>query len=209
MIGERSSVLISFDLQKVLTASVLMSPYLPLLFMGEEYGERNPFLYFTDFASEELIESVRAGRKKEFADFHGEGETPDPQAITSFEKSKLNWNLLNKRKHFILLGYYNQLIKCRKNRPKVDRRKLEIKAFEEQKVLMVRSTSGKFSEIYFFNFSNKEQAKEVESVKGRCEIIFNSDDAKWLGSAASIQRSKPNEIIIPPESFLILKFNNV
>ncbi|HEY8937110.1 MAG TPA: alpha-amylase family glycosyl hydrolase, partial [Cyclobacteriaceae bacterium] len=209
MLGERSSILISFDLQKVLAASVLMSPYLPLLFMGEEYGERNPFLYFTDFSSEELIESVRKGRKKEFADFHIDGEMPDPQAITSFEKSKLNWNLLNKRKHFILLGYYNQLIKYRKSRANIDRRTVVIKAFEDQKVLMLRLTFRKFAEVYFFNFSHKEQIKEIEFTKNKYEVIFNSDDAKWLGSAAAIQRSKPQQVIIPPESFLVLRFSNV
>ncbi len=91
MMGDRFSTLISFEAQKIAAATTILSPYLPLLFMGEEYGENAPFLYFVDHGEPDLIAAVRAGRKEEFKDFHGEGTPPDPAGLETLEKSTLNW----------------------------------------------------------------------------------------------------------------------
>lgn len=91
MMGDRFSTLLSFKAQKIAASLTLLSPYIPLLFMGEEYGENAPFLYFVDHGDPYLIAAVRAGRKEEFKAFHGEGAPPDPAGLESFEKSTLNW----------------------------------------------------------------------------------------------------------------------
>ncbi len=91
MMGDRFSTLISFAGQKLAAGLTLLSPYIPLLFMGEEYGENAPFLYFVDHGEKELIEAVRAGRKEEFRAFHSEGTPPDPASAETFKKSTLNW----------------------------------------------------------------------------------------------------------------------
>src|SRR5919107_136884 len=81
MLGERTSTLLSFEKQKLLAASVILSPYLPMLFMGEEWSEPNPFLYFVSHTDPELAEAVRKGRREEFKAFHedsDENEVPDP-----------------------------------------------------------------------------------------------------------------------------------
>jgi maltooligosyltrehalose trehalohydrolase len=71
---------------------MLLSPYLPLLFMGEEYGDRRPFPFFCSFCGAELIEAVRQGRKREFADFvTSADEVPDPHACATFEAARLTW----------------------------------------------------------------------------------------------------------------------
>jgi maltooligosyltrehalose trehalohydrolase len=117
--GDRLSTLIPFAAQQVLTASVLLSPFIPLLFMGEEYGERAPFQYFIDHGDERLIEAVRKGRLAEFKPF-GWKNIPDPYASTTFEHSRLtpkearndaqqhmaNWTkqLITLRKHHASLG---------------------------------------------------------------------------------------------------------
>lgn len=91
--GERLISLAGAERTKVLLALLLLSPHIPLLFMGEEYGETNPFLFFTDFHGD-LARAVREGRAREFAGHAGhEGETvPDPNAESTFAASRLDWN---------------------------------------------------------------------------------------------------------------------
>lgn len=91
--GDRLIGLAGEDRTKVLLATLLLSPHIPLLFMGEEYGETNPFLFFTDFHGE-LAKAVREGRAREFKGHHGhDGEdVPDPNAAQTFERSKLDWH---------------------------------------------------------------------------------------------------------------------
>jgi maltooligosyl trehalose hydrolase (EC 3.2.1.141) len=77
---------------KVLFATLLLSPHIPLLFMGEEYGETNPFLFFTDFHGD-LAKAVREGRAREFTGHAGHDDTvPDPNAEETFTRSKLDWS---------------------------------------------------------------------------------------------------------------------
>ncbi|NIT53369.1 MAG: malto-oligosyltrehalose trehalohydrolase, partial [candidate division Zixibacteria bacterium] len=80
MLGERLSQLVPFEALKLVAGMLLLSPNIPLLFMGEEYGERAPFLYFVDHGDENLIKAVRQGRKAEFKEFKWKGEPPDPQS---------------------------------------------------------------------------------------------------------------------------------
>jgi malto-oligosyltrehalose trehalohydrolase len=91
-LGERLIELAGPEKTKALLACLLLSPHIPLLFMGEEYGETNPFLFFTDFHGD-LAKAVREGRRKEFEGHSGhEGETvPDPNARKTFESSRLDW----------------------------------------------------------------------------------------------------------------------
>ena len=81
MLGERTSTLLSFEMQKLLATAVMVSPYLPMLFMGEEWSEPNPFLYFVSHTDPDLCDAVCKGRKEEFKAFHVEddkNEFPDP-----------------------------------------------------------------------------------------------------------------------------------
>ncbi len=81
MLGERLSQLVSFEALKLTAATMLLSPYTPMLFMGEEYGEEAPFLYFIDHGDPDLVEAVREGRKREFAAFHAQGSPPDAKSL--------------------------------------------------------------------------------------------------------------------------------
>src|SRR5690606_3279569 len=77
MLGERLSQLVSFEMLKLAAGVLLSSRFVPMLFMGEEYGEEQPFLYFVDHGEPELVKAVREGRKNEFKSFQWEGEVPD------------------------------------------------------------------------------------------------------------------------------------
>lgn len=112
--GERLSVLVNFDLLKIAAAAVLLSPYIPMLFMGEEYGEDAPFHYFISHYDEKIIAAVRNGRKREFQKFNWEKDPPDPQSEETFNDSKLRWHKRNDGAHRVLLEWNKALITLRK-----------------------------------------------------------------------------------------------
>ena len=93
LLGERLSRLVSFESLKLAAGAVILSPFTPLLFMGEEYGETAPFHYFVSHSDPDLIEAVRKGRLEEFAAFRWMGDPPDPQAEKTFQRSKLQHGL--------------------------------------------------------------------------------------------------------------------
>lgn len=113
--GERLIELAGADRTKVLLAALLFSPHIPLLFMGEEYGETHPFLFFTDFHGE-LAKAVREGRAKEFEGHAGhEGENvPDPNAEQTFALSKLDWHKLDSREGKNWLALTRELLALRR-----------------------------------------------------------------------------------------------
>ncbi|MEJ2615296.1 MAG: malto-oligosyltrehalose trehalohydrolase [Ignavibacteriaceae bacterium] len=112
--GERLSQLISFEETKLAAVTLFISPYIPLIFMGQEYNEENPFLYFVSFNDQNLIDAVRKGRREEFLSFNWVEEVPDPQSEQTFLSSKINWKLVNEGQHKVLLNFYKYLIKIRK-----------------------------------------------------------------------------------------------
>ncbi|RYF22208.1 MAG: malto-oligosyltrehalose trehalohydrolase, partial [Flavobacteriales bacterium] len=109
MLGERAVELYGFAISKVLATAVLFSPFVPLLFMGEEWGETNRFQYFVSHTDEKLVEAVRKGRRAEFKDFHLAGEAPDPQSEETFKTSKLKWNELEEEQHLQMFSFYKDL----------------------------------------------------------------------------------------------------
>ncbi|MBB5252674.1 malto-oligosyltrehalose trehalohydrolase [Sulfurisphaera ohwakuensis] len=101
--GDRLSTLVDKQSYMIASALYLLSPFIPMIFMGEEYYERNPFLFFSDFSDPNLIKGVREGRLRE------NGQEIDPQSDEAFLKSKLSWNIDKE-----ILEYYRTLIKIRK-----------------------------------------------------------------------------------------------
>jgi maltooligosyltrehalose trehalohydrolase len=116
---------------RVASAVVLFAPQTPLLFMGEEYGEPNPFLFFTDHIDPEIAEATRRGRRKEFEAFSGfSGEdVPDPQDPETFERSKLS-----RREQGNLRAHYAELLRLRRGLP----HEVETDVDEDARVLRVR-----------------------------------------------------------------------
>jgi maltooligosyltrehalose trehalohydrolase len=116
--GERLSSLLSRPAQRLAASLLLLAPHLPLLFMGEEYGEEHPFQFFCSFEDAALVESVRAGRKREFERFQQFGnEIPDPQAETTFENSRLTWSWQNAPHRAGLRRLYQHLLRARRMWP--------------------------------------------------------------------------------------------
>ena len=202
MFGERSSTLLSFEAQKLSAGLILLAPYLPLLFMGEEYGETAPFLYFTSHEDPALAQAVRDGRRREFAAFHVWGSPPDPQAEATFLKSKLNQDLRHEGQHKVLWDFYRELIHLRQSLPALsepDASTLTVTSGSED-LLQIRRKHRENEILMIFNFGN---GTKHEPCTSRWRFVLNSADEVWLGSGGQCDTHDP-KFAIWPKSFRVL-----
>ncbi|WP_276088042.1 malto-oligosyltrehalose trehalohydrolase [Pedobacter sp. JY14-1] len=200
MMGERTGTLVSFEMQKLLAAAVLFSPYLPMLFMGEEWGETNPFQYFIDHEDAELVELVRKGRKEEFAAMHAAGEAPDPKAEQTFLQCKLNWSLPVTGRHERMLAYYRHLIALRKQNQVLragERTALRCFTFDAQHCLMLerRMTGSNELVLCLMNFSGQPQQLALPDHVISPTKIVDSADPEWLGPGSVSGQLQPESFI--------------
>lgn len=207
MMGERLGELVSFEMQKLLAGATLASPFLPFLFMGEEYSEKNPFQYFVHHGDADLIAAVQKGRIAEFEAFFATGNAPDPQSEATFVRSKLNWNLPNQSGHKELLAYYRKLILLRKTDPvmkQLNRKNLSVSIDASKNTLLLRRWTESADLICPFNFSPEAQHIEWPSPEKIYRKLICSTDLQWLGKKdAPSEISGMDEILLQPESFSI------
>jgi maltooligosyltrehalose trehalohydrolase len=190
--GDRLSTLVSFEALKLAAGIVLLSPHIPLLFMGEEYGEEAPFQYFVSHSDQGLIEAVRKGREEEFAAFEWEGEVPDPQDEVTFLRSKVNLDLRQKEMHGILLEFYKTLIQLRKEIPCLshpDKKGIRIRAFQKEKAIVMKRQHGEDRVICVFNFSDRPIKIKQAVEKGRWQNILSSASERWGGTGPLVPES--------------------
>jgi maltooligosyltrehalose trehalohydrolase len=185
-----------------------------MLFMGEEYGEDSPFLYFVSHSDQDLVEAVRQGRKREFADFHAEGEFIDPFSLDAFQQSTLKWDKRQEGKHKALLELYQHLIQLRRTNPalkSLDKQNLEASAVEDDKLLFLRR-EGNGSQIFcMMNFNDKNVTFQATSSGGIWQKILDSSDSKWMGSGSMMPEKliREEEVTIPPKSFALYELETL
>jgi maltooligosyltrehalose trehalohydrolase len=182
--GRRLSELVSLEPYKLAVALLLCSPYLPLLFMGEEFAENAPFLYFTSHTDPALARAVTEGRRKEFEDFSLAGDVPDdfadPQSPETFRKSKLNWALAGEPGHAAVLRLYHHLIALRKRWPCLaNGRKdlVRVNVEEPQGLILERSDPGGSGAVLLCNFSPRERMLSLDTRQSEWRIVL------WTGAA--------------------------
>jgi maltooligosyltrehalose trehalohydrolase len=206
MLGERTSQLVTFEMQKLLAGAVMVSPYLPMLFMGEEWSEPNPFQYFVSHTDEELAEAVRKGRKREFAAFHLDGEAPDPMSEKTFYESKVQWELLNQEPHRTMFHYYKTLISLRKSQPALgstDREALGVEAMEEKGMISIQRVSGEQHIFAVLNFSKNSQQLALPSDHLIWHKLISSSDEDWNGGSTLPAEIGSGTLRVAPESFVL------
>jgi maltooligosyltrehalose trehalohydrolase len=183
VLGERPSMLIDFEHLKLLAAGLLLAPYVPMLFMGEEYGDESPFLYFISHSDPDLVEAVRKGRKEEFKNVVNEGEAPDAQSEDTFNKSKLQWHKRTVGKHAKLLAWYKTLIELRRTKPPLKNfNKNDLNTFvigQSGLIIHRQSEDGKQHLLCIFNFSDHQFLFRVPSYAQRWKIGLDSRDQRW------------------------------
>ena len=191
MNGERLARLVGFEALKVAAGVMLLSPFIPLLFMGEEYGESSPFLYFVSHEDRDLIEAVRQGRRSEFKAFRWSGEPPDPQDRGTFLRSKLNWHLRQCDPHKQLREFYAELLRMRKEFPALaepDMSCVQAESFEDKKALVLRRWKGNDAIMALFNFGKDAARVTPSTTESEWLNVLNSRDQRWAGPGITMPK---------------------
>lgn len=208
--GDRLSTMIPFEALKLAAATVLLSPCVPLLFMGEEYGEKNPFLFFVDHTRKDLLESVRKGRKQEFAYFQYASDFPDPASEDSFLQSVLSWNYAD-REPDALLRWYQYLMNFRKSRRAMQgKQRTDVKASAPaDKLILLERKSADDQLVVVLNFAAYTQ--HVTPVFGKqLRKIQDSGKTEWAGPGEVCKQIwEPGEKLeVPENTVCIYEFND-
>jgi maltooligosyltrehalose trehalohydrolase len=201
MNGDRLSTLVDFETLKLLAAAIFFSPYVPFIFMGEEYGETNPFMYFTSHEGEKLIQYIRDGRKKEFEYLDAQGEVPDPQSLEAFNNSKLNWNN-HSEEQIKLFEFYKELIRLRKAHPvlkNTDRIDLEADIIKETNALVLLRQYLQNLIICILNFEEKPVTLELQDSKKHLLVLLDSSQENH-----GIKQKIGNKLTVMPKSVLLV-----
>ena len=196
MLGDRLSTLVDFERQKLGAAAVLLSPFVPLLFMGDEYAETRPFPYFIDHSDPKLVEAVRKGRKEEFAAFAWNGEPPDAYAVETFESAKLGRDRNGKHAH--MRNYYKRLIELRKthNLAKGGLAERTVTAFDQEQLVTVSANDV----FMIFCFAEQPQTLRLTLPNGRWRTELSSRAVEWGGpgdDAAEYDGGQPVAMRLP------------
>jgi maltooligosyltrehalose trehalohydrolase len=188
--GERLSGLVNFEALKLAAGITLLSPFVPLLFMGEEYGETAPFQYFTSHGDPELIEAVRRGRREEFAAFGWEPEkaVPDPQDEQTFLRSRLDHSLKSEEAHRTLLRLYQNLIRIRREYELGSPDPRSVREIGRGALVVLRQNEVR-QLMMIFNFAESPVILTLPEMPGRWTTVMNSADRSWQG---------PEQNLAPP-----------
>jgi len=187
-LGERLSDLVSFESLKLAAACILLSPYVPLLFMGEEYADPAPFTFFVSYGDEQLIEAVRKGRREEFADFEWQGEIPDPLAEETFRRAKLNHALRTEGHHQVLCEFYKELIRLRKtcrSLSKLSKKKQDVQVHEARDAVVIRRVEDSQETATILHFGPAARSLQV-SLIGSWNKEIDSADTRWNGPGSRV-----------------------
>lgn len=207
MLGDRLSTIVSAEKLKLGAALLLISPFTPMLYMGEEFAEDKPFLYFVDHGDKDLIKAVQEGRKREFKYFNDhEGEFPDPQSEETFRKSKLNWNFEKDASKNTIFQFYKELIRLRKKGVFLTFRKgnISTETSEEEKTLKIIARDNTEQLFAVVNFGERSQKIAFPDKFKTPDLIFNSAAKKWNGPDENSGR-ETNETIVFPASVKIFR----
>lgn len=203
--GERLTALVSFESLKLAAGAVLLSPFLPLIFMGEEYGETAPFLYFTSHGDEALARAVRDGRRAEFAAFAALGEIPDPQAEATFLRSKLDQGLRRQGHHAVLQAFYGELLRLRRAIPALaqpSKARQQVDEHEEAHCLAIRRWAEGGQALLLLAFADSPATARLALPRGAWHKRLDSAEARWLGPGsplpARIESEGEVRLTLPP-----------
>jgi maltooligosyltrehalose trehalohydrolase len=194
MRGERLSEHLSLPQLQLAAATVLLSPYLPLLFMGEEYAETAPFPYFISHGDPELVAAVRQGRNDEFLQFAWQGHPPDPQAESTFLSAKIDPTQRQQGEKRSLFTFYRELIRLRREYPplaNLDRAGMEIIADADEQLLAVIRRAGGDEILCLFNYSDQGRVLRPPLLAGALQVLLDSAGHSPPGQNIVVASARP------------------
>ncbi|MFW5994507.1 MAG: malto-oligosyltrehalose trehalohydrolase [Spirochaetia bacterium] len=205
--GDRLSSLVDTETLKLLAGAVLLGPYTPMLFMGEEYGESSPFEYFVSHSDPDLIDAVRKGRELEFADVFERSQVPDPQSRSAFDRSKINLEQAhNTERGKRLFATYKEMIRLRHviaampaDEPTVHavmgapedrpawftpadiplRARLSVECQDD--IIAVARSTAEGLVVLLLNFADEGREAHFEREETFFRVLFDSSDEAWGG----------------------------
>jgi len=188
--GDRFGTLLKPEAQRLAASLLLLAPHVPMIFMGDEYGETNPFQFFCSFCDEALVEAVRKGRKSEFAAFKWQGDVPDPHSKGTFAASKLQWSWPKGSLHAGIRQLYIDLLSARRQWPALrdfhQRRSRLVGDSHEPSVLeLVRggtvAAAGETLHVYFNLSDQLQKLPPLEHPTGDVGLLFSSAARRYQG----------------------------
>ncbi len=192
--GERPDHHVTAAQRRFLAAAVLLSPATPMLFQGEEYGERRPFPFFVDHTDPEILRATETGRRAEFASADWSGEVPAPGAATTFESAQLDPAAGDER----LLDMYTELLRLRRERAPIASPHATQRVRLDGPAVLVERSLGDATTVVVLNESDEPVTLAIDG-----EIAFRSDDAHWA-SDAPVAADPADAIAIPAWTVMLL-----
>ncbi|WP_029898909.1 malto-oligosyltrehalose trehalohydrolase [Desulfohalovibrio reitneri] len=184
-LGERLPSLVSFEACKLAAAALLTAPAVPLLFMGEEFGEDAPFLYFIDHGDKWLLDAVREGRAEEFADFFKDKEPPDPAAPETLAASRIAPEKRLTGRHAAMFAWYSRLLELRRTHQALrrpDKEHCRFWCFEREGLLAMRRGRPGERLLCLFNFSDKPASADPDAFLPGCRVLLDSSNDDFGGT---------------------------
>jgi maltooligosyltrehalose trehalohydrolase len=191
-IGDRVREIAGFARAKIAAAIVLTSPFIPMLFQGEEWAASSPFQYFADHADPEMARLVSEGRKEEFSAFGWDAQLlPDPEDPETFLRSKLNWDELTGQEHIEMLEWYRKLIRLRQVSPSLnDGEPGHTQVFYNEKQMWLRVVRAGLT----VNCNLGMSAHSFAVPEGSRLVLCSRESLAFSGS----------ELVLPPDSVAIV-----
>ena len=194
--GDRLSTTLSFEKLKLAACSVILGPYIPLLFMGEEYGETAPFMYFVSHIDKALIDSVRKGRIEEFSSFSWKAAVPDPQDEKTFMKCKIDLSRRFQGLNRVLHDFYKTILKMRASIPALSGRANDdpdVSLFEEHMTVMMKRLAVHEEIVVLWHFGENTTTIAAQLAPDCAwQCILDSSSVRWGGN------SMPSPDLIKP-----------
>ncbi len=211
--GERLSALLEPNQLRLAAGLLLLSPQIPLIFMGEEYGETRPFPYFCSFEQQEIIDATRRGRREEFVGLGEEDKVPDPLALATFESAKLRWDWPEGSRYAGMRRLYYDLLAIRRFWLPLDESKVLASGLIEEwhdalpvlRLVRNMAVEGPATELAaFFNLSRQPQAipKDalLEKGLGNAKLLLGSEESRFGGNRGS---QNPLDVLLPFEFWVL------
>lgn len=202
--GDRLSTLVPFEALKLAAGVTLLSPFTPLIFMGEEYGETAPFQYFTSHGDPALVEAVRRGRREEFAAFGWEQAVPDPQDEQTFLCSHLDHSLEAREPHKTLARFYQTLIRLRGELGIASASSHQVREIGDCQALLTYKTNSRDLAVVM-NFAEFPVSLNVPELDGNWASLLYSAEGSWsgLGDDSAPMSLPQRELRLGPYSFVV------
>ena len=217
--GERLGRLVTFEQLKLAAATTLLSPYVPLIFMGEEYDDPAPFHYFVSHSDPGLIENVRAGRRRDMPAALALSAAADPQAMETFLASRVSIDLRHNGEHAVLWRYYQRVLSLRRQCPAIrqtDSAASLVESSLDAPVIVAHRRNADHEICLLLNFGPEpaEIAAGAWLHRGPWIKVLDSAGPQWNGPgetwparlSARDGRSK-TELTIQPYGCLLLRLN--